>query len=40
MKAPIFNICLKTEDQLCSHCQNKLDDDKITDKEVEVSRIL
>jgi transcription antitermination factor NusA-like protein len=40
MKAPICNICLKTEDQLCSHCQNKLDDGKITDKEVEVSRIL
>jgi transcription antitermination factor NusA-like protein len=39
MKAPICNVCLKS-DQLCSACQQKLDDGDITEKEIEVSRIL
>ncbi|MFB6214050.1 MAG: transcription elongation factor NusA [Candidatus Nanohaloarchaea archaeon] len=39
MKAPICNVCLKS-DQLCKQCQEKLDEEQITEKEIEVSRIL
>ncbi len=39
MKAPICNICLKS-DQLCSACQDKLDEDKISETDIEISRIL
>ena len=39
MKAPICNVCLKS-DQLCSRCEEKLENDEITEKEIEVSRAL
>jgi len=39
MKAPICNVCLKS-DVLCSACKEKLENEEITEKEVEISRIL
>ncbi len=39
MKAPICNVCLKS-DVLCSACQDKLDEGKITETDIEISRIL
>lgn len=39
MKAPICNICLKS-DVLCSHCSTKLEEGKISDIEVKISRKL
>lgn len=39
MKAPICNVCLKS-DQLCKQCEEKLEEGDITEKEIEVSRIL
>ncbi len=39
MKAPICNVCLKS-DVLCSQCSEKLEDGKITELDIEVSRKL
>lgn len=39
MKAPICNVCLKS-DVLCSACKEKLENDEITELEVEISRTL
>lgn len=39
MEAPICNVCLKSE-QLCSACQEKLDEGEISEIDIEVSRIL
>lgn len=39
MKAPICNVCLKS-DVLCSQCSEKLEDDKISELDIEVSRKL
>lgn len=39
MKAPICNVCLKS-DVLCSACEEKLENDEITEKDIEISRIL
>lgn len=39
MKAPICNVCLKS-DQLCSACQEKLDEGDIEEIDIEVTRIL
>lgn len=39
MKAPICNVCLKS-DQLCSGCQQKLDEGDIEEIDIEVTRIL
>jgi len=40
MKAPICNVCLKSEDELCSMCEDKFENGKITDTDINVSRIL
>lgn len=40
MKAPICNVCLKSEDELCSMCEQKYEDGKITETDIDVSRIL
>jgi len=40
MKAPICNVCLKSDDDLCRMCKEKLEENKITDTDIEVSRIL
>ena len=39
MKAPICNVCLKS-DVLCSGCEEKLEDDEISNLDIRVSRIL
>ncbi|MEF8880345.1 MAG: hypothetical protein V5A72_00760 [Candidatus Nanohaloarchaea archaeon] len=39
MKAPICNVCLKS-DVLCSQCSEKLEEDKITELDIQVSRKL
>ncbi len=39
MKAPICNVCLKS-DQLCSACQEKLDEGEIDEIDIKISRIL
>jgi len=39
MKAPICNVCLKS-DVLCSQCSEKLENDKITELDIQVSRKL
>ncbi len=39
MKAPICNVCLKS-DVLCSNCEEKLEEDDISELEVKISRIL
>ena len=39
MQAPICEICLKS-DILCSACQNKLETNKITKAEIDVSRFV
>lgn len=39
MKAPICNVCLKSE-QLCKQCEEKLDEGKTTETGIKVSRIL
>ncbi|MFB6208600.1 MAG: hypothetical protein ABEJ56_00505 [Candidatus Nanohaloarchaea archaeon] len=40
MKTPICNVCVKSEDELCSMCEEKLEDGEITETDIEVSRIL
>ncbi|MFQ3275536.1 MAG: transcription antitermination factor NusA-like protein [Candidatus Nanohaloarchaea archaeon] len=40
MKAPICNVCLKSEDELCSMCEDKFENGEITETDIEVSRIL
>lgn len=39
MKAPICNVCLKS-DQLCSGCEEKLEEDRIGEIDIKISRIL
>ncbi len=39
MKAPICNVCLKS-DQLCSGCEEKLDEAEIDEIDIKISRIL
>ena len=39
MKAPICNVCLNS-DVLCSQCSEKLEEDKISELDIEVSRKL
>jgi len=39
MKAPICNVCLKS-DVLCSNCGEKLENDEITELEIDISRRL
>jgi transcription antitermination factor NusA-like protein len=39
MKAPICNVCLKS-DVLCSKCEEKLENDEISELDLEVSRVL
>ena len=40
MKAPICNVCLKSDDDLCRMCNEKLEEGEITEIDIEVSRIL
>ncbi|MFB6245397.1 MAG: hypothetical protein ABEJ03_03560 [Candidatus Nanohaloarchaea archaeon] len=40
MKAPICNVCLKSEGELCSMCEEKYDKGEISDVDVRISRIL
>jgi len=40
MKAPICNVCLKTDGELCSMCEEKYENDEISDTDIRVSRIL
>lgn len=40
MKAPICNVCLKSEGELCSMCEEKYDEGEISDADIRVSRIL
>lgn len=39
MKAPICNVCLKS-DVLCSNCEEKLEEGKINELEIQISRKL
>ncbi|MBC5793300.1 MAG: hypothetical protein H8Z69_04695 [Nanohaloarchaea archaeon] len=40
MKAPICNVCLKSSDELCSMCEDKLEDGDITETDIKITRIL
>lgn len=40
MKSPICNVCLKSDDDLCRMCKEKLEEGEITETDIEVSRIL
>lgn len=40
MKAPICNVCLKTDGELCSMCEEKYENGEIDDYDIRVSRIL
>ena len=39
MKTPICNVCLKS-DVLCSKCEEKLENEEITELDIKVSRVL
>lgn len=40
MKTPICNVCVKSEDELCSMCEEKLEEGEITQTDIDVSRVL
>lgn len=40
MEAPICNVCLKSDGELCSMCEQRIEDGEITNADVRVSRIL
>lgn len=40
MEAPICNVCLKSEGELCSMCEERIEEGEISNADVRVSRIL
>jgi len=40
MKAPICNVCLKSEGELCRMCKEKYEENKVTDTDIRISRIM
>lgn len=40
MKAPICNVCLKSDGDLCRMCKEKYENNEVTDSDIRVSRIL